>query len=253
MDEKIREQRSRFPRAALLRTALVSDARDVEMRPFESLREFAQERRRRDRAAFTAADVGEIRKITLQLLSVLFRDRQMPGAIFGAIEKGTGMASVAKRKTTGGREKSRDYCGREAAVAGERGELLVEQADEFFLIEAIYEAAHERAQIGGGGGYGLAVAGNVSEKQTADSARGATGNVVNVAATLGLAERFAVNPHVQPTQFDTAGSKLAAAPDLHALHVLRRRIHHANIITVERKLNRFNVFVRICTILRLAG
>src|SRR5580693_6524148 len=87
MDEKIREQRSRFPRAALLRTALVSDARDVEMRPFESLREFAQERRRRDRAAFTAADVGEIRKITLQLLSVLFRDRQMPGAIFGACSR----------------------------------------------------------------------------------------------------------------------------------------------------------------------
>src|SRR6202035_3402994 len=78
------EQRSRLPRAALLRTALVSDARDVEMRPFESLREFAQERRRRNRAAFAAADIGEIRKITLQLLSVLFSDRQLPGAIVGA-------------------------------------------------------------------------------------------------------------------------------------------------------------------------
>src|SRR6202012_5986991 len=87
MDEKIREQGSRLPRAALLRTALVSDARDVEMRPFESLREFAQERRRRDRAAFAGADIGEIRKITFQLLSVLFRDRQMPGAIFGACSR----------------------------------------------------------------------------------------------------------------------------------------------------------------------
>src|SRR5580698_9916557 len=87
MDEKIREQRSRFPRAALLRTALVSDARDVEMRPFESLREFAQERRRRYRAAFAPADIGEIRKITLQLLSVLFGDRQMPGSILGTCSR----------------------------------------------------------------------------------------------------------------------------------------------------------------------
>src|SRR5215471_17436647 len=81
MDEKIREQWCRLSRTALLRTALVSDARDVEVRPFESLREFAQERCRRDRAALAAADVGEVRKITLQLLSVLFRDGQVPRAI----------------------------------------------------------------------------------------------------------------------------------------------------------------------------
>src|SRR5258707_11983973 len=84
MDEKVREQRRRLARAALLRTALVSDARDIEVRPFESLRELAQERYRRDRAAFAAADIGEIRKITLQLLSVLFRDRQLPAAIIRA-------------------------------------------------------------------------------------------------------------------------------------------------------------------------
>src|SRR5215813_8373711 len=81
MDEKVREQWCRPSSAALLCTALVGDARDVEVCPFESLREFAQERCRRDGAAFAAADVGEVRKITLQLLSVLFRDGQLPRAI----------------------------------------------------------------------------------------------------------------------------------------------------------------------------
>ena len=138
-------------------------------------------------------------------------------------------------------------------MPGKRRELFVEQADDFFLIQAIDEAAHQRPQVRCRGSDGLAVAGNVGEQQTADAARGATGNVINVAATLGLAERLAVNPHVQPTEFDAAGSKLAAAPDLHALHVLRGRIGHANIITAERKLTGFNVFVRSRTIPRLAG
>ena len=81
MDEEIREQRSRLPRAALLRTALVSDARDVEMRPFESLREFAQERRRRDRAALTAADVGE---------------RKVPGGLPAAVVGAANQRDVSK-------------------------------------------------------------------------------------------------------------------------------------------------------------
>ena len=86
----------------------------------------------------------------------------------------------------------------------------------------------------------MAVARNIGEEQAADAAGSATGNVVDIAATLGLAERLAVDPDIETTQFDTAGGKLAAAPDLHALHVLRRRIHHIGIITVERELNRFD-------------
>src|SRR5256886_12601348 len=45
--QKVREQRRRPARTALLRTALVGGARDVEVRPFESLGEFAEERDRK--------------------------------------------------------------------------------------------------------------------------------------------------------------------------------------------------------------
>src|SRR5271170_399608 len=110
------------------------------------------------------------------------------------------MAGIANGEATGGREKSGDDRGGETAVAGERGELLVEQTDELFLIEAIHEAAHQRAQIGCGGGYRLTVAGNIGEQQAGDAAGDAT------------------------------GSELAAAPDFHALHVLRGGIRHTDII-----------------------
>jgi hypothetical protein len=75
------------------------------------------------------------------------------------------------------------------------------------------------------------MAGNVGEKQTADAPARATRNVIHVAAALRFAERLAVNPHVKPAQFDSAGSELAAAPNFHTLHVLRRRIRHGSIIT----------------------
>ncbi len=75
------------------------------------------------------------------------------------------------------------------------------------------------------------MAGNVGEKQAADASAGATGNVIHIAAALRFAERLAVNPHVQPAQFDSAGSELAAAPNFHALHVLRGCVRHESIIT----------------------
>ena len=106
------------------------------------------------------------------------------------------MAGIADGEAAGGGEKSCDDGGGETAVAGERGELLVEQTDEFFLIEAIYEAAHQRAQIGSGGGYRLAVAGNIGEQQAGDAAGGAAGYVIDIAAALGFAEGLAVNPDV---------------------------------------------------------
>ena len=70
------------------------------------------------------------------------------------------------------------------------------------------------------------------------TARGATGNIVDIPATLGRAERLAVDPDIETTQFDAAGGKLAATPDLHALHVLRGRIRHESIITVGKKSSR---------------
>ena len=123
-------------------------------------------------------------------------------------------------------------------MAGKRSELLVEKAHDFFLVQSIDKAAHQRAQVGCRGGDGLAVTGYVGEKQTADAARGATGNVIDISAALGLPERLAVDPDIETTQFDAAGGKLAAAPDLHALHVPRGRLRHGSIITVGRESSR---------------
>src|SRR5271168_987557 len=109
-----------------------------------------------------------------------------PTAIKGAQEKRAGMAGVAERKPAAGCEKGGDDRRGEAALAGERGELLVEQADEFFLVEAIDKTAHQGAQVGCHGSDGLAVAGNIREEQAANATGGATGDVVDIAATLGL-------------------------------------------------------------------
>jgi hypothetical protein len=65
-----------------------------------------------------------------------------PTAIEGSKEKRAGMAGVAKRESAAGCEKGGNDRRGEAALATVRGELLVEEADEFFLIEAIHKAAH---------------------------------------------------------------------------------------------------------------
>jgi hypothetical protein len=88
------------------------------------------------------------------------------------------------------------------------------------------------------------VAGNVCEKQSADAAGRTTRHIINVTTTLGFAERLAVNPHVQAAQFDATRGKLAAAPDFHALHVLRRGFGHWSIIAAESGLNRIDVLRR---------
>src|SRR5579862_6799939 len=61
---------------------------------------------------------------------------------------------------------------------------------------------------------------NIGQKQTADPPGGATGNVVDVAASLSLAEWFAVDPGIEPGQFYSTGRNLAPSPNLHALHML---------------------------------
>ena len=117
--------------------------------------------------------------------------------------------------------------------------MLVQQPDEFFLVQAVYKAAHQGAQIGGGGRYGFAVPRNISEEQAAYATRGATGDVVDIATALGLAEKVAVNPDIETGQFDSAGGDLASAPNLHALHMLCRGSGHAGIIAAGRIWNRF--------------
>src|SRR5256885_8787068 len=81
LQQKVREQRHRPARTALLRTALVGGARDVEVRPFQSLGEFAEESRGGNRAAVTSADIGKVGEVALQRFRVLLRQRQLPAAV----------------------------------------------------------------------------------------------------------------------------------------------------------------------------
>src|SRR5580704_4294663 len=146
------------------------------------------------------------------------------------------MAGIAKGEPTTGCEKGGDDRRREGALTGERGELPVQEADEFFLVQAIYKAAHQGAQIGCRGSDGFAVAGNIGEEQAANATGGATRDVIDVAATLGLAEWLAIDPNIETGQFDSTGRDLTAAPDFHALHVLDGGSGHVSIIAAEREL-----------------
>src|SRR5580704_1756393 len=160
-----------------------------------------------------------------------------PTAIEGSKEKRTRMAGVAKGEPTAGCEKGGDDGRREGALTGERGELLVQEADEFFLVQTIHKAAHQGAQIGCGGSDGFAVAGNIGEEQAANATGGATRNVVDVATTLGFAEWFAIDPNIETGEFDATRCDLAASPDLHALHVLSGGSRHIGSITAEKALS----------------
>ena len=144
------------------------------------------------------------------------------------------MTSIAKSEPTAGCEKGGDDRRREAALTGQRGQLLIQEPDEFSLVQAIHKAAHQGAQIGCHGSDGYAVAGNIGEEQTANAARGATRDVVDVAATLSLTEWFAIDPDIQTRQFDSTGRDLTASPNLHALHVLCGGSRHVGIITAEK-------------------
>ncbi len=147
-------------------------------------------------------------------------------ALCGAKQHGPGMAGVADREAAA-RLKERGHDGsREGARARQHGELLIEQANEFSLIEPIHKTPHERAKIGGRGGDRLAVARNVGQQQTADAAGGAAGGIVNIAAGMCLAVWLAINPSVEAAEFHAARRELASTPDFHALHVLRRLVGH---------------------------
>src|SRR5450432_2614611 len=183
--------------------------------------------------------IGELKNAKRNVArALLFRavlmGEQSPMAIADAIKKRAGMTCIAKREPAAGREKGGDHRrGKAPALAGQRSELLVKQTDKFFLVEAIYKTAHEGAQIGGRRSYGFAMPGNIGEQQPANATGSATGNVVDVATTLGMFKRLAVYPHIETGQFDSTGRQLAASPYLHALHVLRGRIRHGSIITAR--------------------
>ncbi len=152
----------------------------------------------------------------------IFGAEKIPLLVGGAIQKRARVAGIGEDQAAGGREKRADDRGGERARARQRGKLLIQLAHEFGLVEAIDEAAHQRAQVGGRGGDGGAVAGNVGEQEARDAAGGATRGVVDVAAALRLLVRLAVDPGVEAAKLDGARGELAAAPHFHALHVLRR-------------------------------
>ena len=105
-------------------------------------------------------------------------------------------------------------------MARERGKLLVEQANELFLVQPIDKAAHQGAQVGCHGSNGFAMAGNIGEEQAADAPGSAARDVVDIAAARGLPERLAIDPDIETGQFDSTRCNLATSPHLHALHVL---------------------------------
>jgi hypothetical protein len=84
---------------------------------------------------------------------------------------------------------------------------------------------------------------HVREQEAGDPAGRAARCVVNVSAVLGIPMRFTVNPCVQPTECDSARCELAAAPNLHALHVLFRLFAHERIIPGVHRLITINLNV----------
>ncbi len=140
------------------------------------------------------------------------------------------MPRIADGQAAAGRKKRADHGGGERRRLRHGDELLVEQAHEFGLVEAVDEAPHQGPQIGGGGGDRGTVPGNVGQQQAGDASGSATRGVVNVSAALRFAKGLAVHPNAQPAHFNVARGQLASTPDFHALHVLCGRLGHDCII-----------------------
>jgi len=82
--QEIGQQRHGPSGTALGAAAHVSRTGDVHMRPAQTLGEACEERARGDRAAVTTGDVGEVCEVALELLAILFGERQLPSPIIGA-------------------------------------------------------------------------------------------------------------------------------------------------------------------------
>src|SRR5579863_8058608 len=120
MQQEIREQRRGSAGTALLRAAQVRGAGDIQMRPFEALREFAEEPGGGDRAAVTAADVGEVREVALELLAVLFGERQLPAAV---VRAPAGLHELPHQRVIVAEHTGVVVAERDDAGAGERGNV----------------------------------------------------------------------------------------------------------------------------------
>ena len=68
---------------------------DIQMSPVQVLGELPQERGRRARATFPAADIGEVRKIAFQLIDILIADRHAPGTI---VSPGSGRLKLSGKR-----------------------------------------------------------------------------------------------------------------------------------------------------------
>jgi hypothetical protein len=136
------------------------------------------------------------------------------------------MPRIADSQTPAGLEKRSHDRRCEDAYAREDSELLIEEPNEFCLIEAINEPAHERPQISRARGDRSSMSRHIRKQQPANSARGATGRIINVPAVLRVSIGFAINPCVQPSKRNPFCCELASAPDFHTLHLLRRLATH---------------------------
>src|SRR5262245_56559402 len=85
VDQVVDQQRYRAASARFLRARLIRGARDVQVCPLQAVRELRQETGRRDGAAFTSGDIGEVGEVALQAFRVFFADRQLPGAILSTL------------------------------------------------------------------------------------------------------------------------------------------------------------------------
>lgn len=74
------------------------------------------------------------------------------------------MPGVADGEPSGGGEESCDDRGGEGAFSLQAEELLIEQPDEFALVQTIDEATHKRAQVGGGSGDYFTVTGYIGQE-----------------------------------------------------------------------------------------
>ncbi len=77
------------------------------------------------------------------LFRIVLMTKERPTAIGDPKQQRARMAGVAERKPSARRKERRYDRSRKSTLLGERGELLVEDTYEFFLVQPIHEAAHQ--------------------------------------------------------------------------------------------------------------
>jgi hypothetical protein len=64
------------------------------------------------------------------------------------------------------------------------------------------------------------MAADIGDEQARDASGGAGRDVIDITPAVGAAERFAVDPRVEPSHDHAAVRQLVSAPHFHALHVM---------------------------------